>query len=88
MPDDPFASSTDTIKDPFASIPGFYDKIYTDDSPKPEPEIIEQPEAPFEEKFEPEPEETAAHEIEFLKLDELFTDIDRELVAPKKIAPQ
>ena len=77
MPNDPFASSPDTIQDPFASIPGFYDKIYTDDSPKPEPEIIEQPEAPFEEKFEPEPEETAAHEIEFLELDELFDVFDQ-----------
>ena len=77
LPDDPFASSTDTIKDPFASIPGFYDGIYPDNSTKTEPEILEQPETPQEEKIEPKPEEAAAHGIEFLKLDELFTDIDR-----------
>ena len=77
LPSDPFASMPESISDPFASIPGFYDEISPDDSPKPEPEILEQPETPQEEKIEPKPEEAAAHGIEFLKLDELFTDIDR-----------
>ena len=43
----------ESISDPFASIPGFYDEISPDDSPKPEPKILEQPEAPIEEESEP-----------------------------------
>ena len=39
----------ESISDPFASIPGFYDEISPDDSPKTEPQILEQPEDPIEE---------------------------------------
>ena len=80
LPSDPFASMPESISDPFASIPGFYDEISPDDSPKPEPEILKQPEAPIEEESEPQSttkQETKEPGIEFLQLEELFTDIDR-----------